>query len=124
MKPSKKSRSGMLGEEAAQEYLRSKGYGVLSCNWRWHHYELDIVARTVDRLVVVEVKTRGEFHQDLVEEMVNEGKIRRTVRAAEAYVEEFDIDLPVRFDLIFVVLRDGKYCVEEHFEDAFEPLIN
>ena len=51
------SRIGREGEEAARQYLEGLGYRVLHINWRSGHYELDIVARRSEWLVVVEVKT-------------------------------------------------------------------
>ena len=109
---------GREGERVARQFLGQKGYLILEQNWHWHHYELDLVARQGDELVIVEVKTRGvDFLVD-PEEAVDQGKIRRTVAAADAYVRYTDGDLPVRFDLVFVTLTKGHSEVE-HIEDAF-----
>ena len=88
-------------------------------NCRYGHYELDIVARLPDLLVVVEVKTRDQHRIMEPEDAVDKAKIRRTVAAADAYVQTFDIDLPVQFDILSLIKRsDGTYHVE-HIEDAF-----
>ena len=50
---------GREGERVARQFLEQKGYLILEQNWHWHHYELDLVARQGDELVIVEVKTRG-----------------------------------------------------------------
>lgn len=47
---------GRDGEARARDYLIRQGYTILHTNWRWHHYELDIVAVKEKELVVVEVK--------------------------------------------------------------------
>ena len=113
------SRVGREGEEAARQYLEGLGYRVLHINWRSGHYELDIVARLPDLLVVVEVKTRDQRRIMEPEDAVDKAKIRRTVAAADAYVQTFDIDLPVRFDILSLIKRsDGSYRIE-HIEDAF-----
>ena len=113
------SRIGREGEEAARQYLEGLGYRVLHINWRYGHYELDIVARLPDLLVVVEVKTRDRHRILEPEDAVDAAKIRRTVAAADAYVQTFDIDLPVRFDILSLIKRsDGSYRIE-HIEDAF-----
>ena len=52
------------------------------------------------------------------EEAVDQGKIRRTVAAADAYVRYMNSDLPVRFDLVFVTLTK-EHTEVEHIEDAF-----
>ena len=46
------------GEELAAAYLESKGYRILERDWRSGHRDIDIIARTADELVFVEVKTR------------------------------------------------------------------
>ena len=113
------SRVGREGEEAARQYLEGLGYRVLHINWRYGHYELDIVARLPDLLVVVEVKTRDQRRIMEPEDAVDKAKIRRTVAAADAYVQTFDIDLPIQFDILSLIKRsDGTYHVE-HIEDAF-----
>ena len=113
------SRVGREGEEVARQYLEGLGYRVLHINWRSGHYELDIVARLPDLLVVVEVKTRDQRRIMEPEDAVDKAKIRRTVAAADAYVQTFDIDLPIRFDILSLIKRsDGSYRIE-HIEDAF-----
>ena len=49
---------------------------------------------------------------------MDQGKIRRTVAAADAYVRYMNSDLPVRFDLVFVTLTK-EHTEVEHIEDAF-----
>ena len=115
----KKTEIGRAGEAVARKYLEQRGYRVLHINWRYGHYELDIVARLPDLLVVVEVKTRDQRRIMEPEDAVDKAKIRCTVAAADAHVPPFDIDLPVPFDILSLIKRsDGTYHVE-HIEDAF-----
>ena len=115
----KKTEIGRAGEAVARKYLEQRGYRVLHINWRSGHYELDIVARQLEWLVVVEVKTRDRHRILEPEDAVDAAKIRRTVAAADAYVQTFDVDLPVRFDILSLIKRsDGSYRIE-HIEDAF-----
>lgn len=109
---------GKEGEAIARKYLSDRGFEILHSNWHWHHYELDIVAVKEDELVVVEVKTRTEDFLVDPEEAIDRGKIRRIVSAADAYVRFYNVDLPVRFDIMILVGGRGNYCVE-HIEDAF-----
>ena len=69
-------------------------------------------------LVVVEVKTRSDDYLLAPEEAVDNGKIRRIVTAADAYVRFFNLELPVRFDIITVIKKGGDYEID-HIEDAF-----
>lgn len=109
---------GKHGERLAQEYLLAHDYILLHTNWRYRRSELDIVAQKDGVLVVVEVKTRSENPLQRPEEAVDMKKIRRTVSAADVYVRRFDIDLPVRFDVITVTHTESGDRLE-HIDNAF-----
>lgn len=111
---------GKSGENAAVAYLEQKGYLIRDRNWRRGHFELDIVAAKDNELIVVEVKTRSDTLFAAPEDAVDLPKIKRTVRAADAYIRLFQIDTPVRFDIITVVGNDGNFKVE-HIEETFYP---
>lgn len=110
--------TGQAGEEQARAYLQARGYALLHVNWRYRRNELDIVALQGNELVVVEVKTRTEGSLVAPQEAVDAQKIKRTVAAAEAYVGRFDLDIPVRFDIISVIKSGADYRIE-HIENAF-----
>lgn len=109
---------GKDGEAVAREYLIRKGYTVMHSNWHWHHYELDIVALKDGEVVVVEVKTRSADFLISPEEAVDNKKIKRIVAAADAYVRYFNLDHPVRFDIITLIKSREGYQIE-HLDDAF-----
>lgn len=110
---------GKEGEEQAVAFLRNRQYTILHTNWRWRRIELDIVARKDDEIVVIEVKSRSANYLMPPESAVNTAKIKRLVTAADAYVRRFNIDLPVRFDIISVIKeRNGDYRIE-HIDNAF-----
>ncbi|MDR1723682.1 MAG: YraN family protein [Tannerella sp.] len=114
-----RNETGKKGEAVAQEFLGKKGYRILDTNWRFHHYELDIVATNGEELIVVEVKTRSENYLLTPESSVDGRKIRRIVTAADAYIRMKDIDLPVRFDIVILIKKGTDFQVENHLEDAF-----
>ena len=109
---------GREGESEARAYLVKHGYNVLHTNWHWHHYELDIVATKDEELIVVEVKTRSEDYLLSPEEAVDNKKIRRIVAAADAYVRYFNLELPVRFDIITLIKGKEGFQIE-HIDGAF-----
>ena len=118
METEKKTEIGREGEREARAYLEKREYNILHTNWRWHHYELDIVAVKDTWLIVVEVKTRSEDYLLAPEEAVDAPKIRRIVAAADAYVRFFNLELPVRFDIITVIKKGEEFEID-HIEDAF-----
>ena len=109
---------GKEGERLAQQLLQQKGYALLETNWRHDHDEIDIIARDKEELVMVEVKTRSTDYFGDPEEAVTPEKARRLIRAAEAYAEINDLDMDIRFDIISVILKNGKASLR-HIEDAF-----
>ena len=113
-----KNETGKRGELVARLYLEEKGYKVLAVNWRFHRFELDIIATNKDELVIVEVKTRSDNYLIAPELAVDTTKIRRIVAASDAYIRKHNIQLPVRFDVLCLVKKGQSFEVE-HIEDAF-----
>jgi len=111
---------GKDGEEEAVKYLIAHDYIIRHRNWRRGHKELDIVAEKENELIVVEVKTRKDRLFAEPQDAVTPLKIRRTVLAADAYLRLFQVDLPVRFDIITVVGETGCFTIE-HIKEAFYP---
>lgn len=117
---SKASELGRKGEELAVAHLRSLGYEILETNWHSHHLEIDIIARDGKELVIVEVKARNTASYEHPVEAVSNKKIRFLVNAAEAYIQEKDINFDTRFDVISIIFL-GRGFEIEHFRDAFYP---
>jgi putative endonuclease len=73
------------GERRALLHYRLRGYRLLAANVRAGGYELDLVLRRGQRVVVVEVKEkRGDRFGDPFE-MVGPEKTRRILAAARAW---------------------------------------
>ena len=115
---SEKNETGKQGESVARQYLEEKGNQVLETNWRFHRFELDIIATNNEELVVVEVKTRSDNYLIAPETAVDKAKIRRIVAASDAYARKYNINMPVRFDILCLI-KKGTSFETEHIEDAF-----
>ncbi|MFT7334183.1 MAG: putative endonuclease [Porticoccaceae bacterium] len=109
---------GKLGEELAVEYLQKNGYAILEKNWTFQKAEIDIIAKKENILAVVEVKTRSSLDFGLPQDFVKTQKIQLLVKAVDAYVNEKDLDIDVRFDII-AIHKEGKTFIIEHLIDAF-----
>ena len=109
---------GKLGEELAVEYLQKNDYTILETNWVFQKAEIDILAQKDNILAVVEVKTRSSIDFGLPQDFVRPKKIQLLVKAVNGYVNENDLDLEVRFDIIAISKR-GQEFVIEHLTDAF-----
>jgi|ERR1017187_2184996 putative endonuclease len=112
--------TGKEGETIAANYLKSKGYEILGRNLFFRKAELDIVARKGNDLVFVEVKTRSKGTMMSPEQAVDKRKQKFIIEGAAAYVEQSDLDLDARFDIISVILN-GADTEIDHIESAFYP---
>lgn len=113
---------GKKGEELAQAFLKKAGYKIRHCNWRFQKAELDIVSEKDDILVVVEVKSRNAFAFERPQDAVTIAKQKRIVKAADAYIQERNINLECRFDIISVIFNQQEVTIE-HIEDAFSAML-
>lgn len=109
---------GHLGELLALDYLNKQGYNILDKNWRFLKAEIDIIAQKDNFLAIVEVKTRTTDDFGAPESFVTKSKIKLLIRAADAYVQQNNLDLEVRFDIIAIV-KNGNKTTINHIEQAF-----
>ena len=109
---------GEIGEELAVEHLVKNGYDILERNYTYQKAEVDIIAQKEQTLVVVEVKTRSTADFGNPQDFLKPKQIKRLVMAVDAYINENDLDVEVRFDIIAIVI-EGKTIDLEHLEDAF-----
>ncbi|NQU85912.1 MAG: YraN family protein [Mariniphaga sp.] len=111
---------GEKGETLAALYLADLGYLIKERNWYFGHNEIDIIAMDGNELVIVEVKARTSDRYEHPSEAVSKQKIRHIIEAAEGYIQEFEIDMETRFDVITVIFSGQDYELE-HFKEAFFP---
>lgn len=112
--------TGKKGEELAVKCLADKGFRILERNWRSGHREIDIIAESEGKLVIVEVKTRKFIGGERIEEHITRRKQQFLVRSANAYLDYRNLDMEVRFDVVLVTGESPPYRVE-HIENAFSP---
>lgn len=117
---------GDIGEKAAKDYLRKKGFTIVDSNVRRKLGEIDIVARKQGTLHFVEVKalTCRELPETFLNDdrydpsmHLHEAKVRKVARMSEWYVYERGWEGEWQVDglLIWLRLRDGASRVE-HLE--------
>lgn len=111
---------GRSGEEAAADYLKKKKFTILERGFRFHHGEIDIIARDRNTLVFIEVKTRQSSDFGRPEESVTPAKQAQLRRLAEAYLTVKNLSrIACRFDILSLI-PDGKGGYQiHHFQDAF-----
>ncbi|MCC5848668.1 MAG: YraN family protein [Verrucomicrobia bacterium] len=113
---------GLWGEKRAEKMLRRKGLKILGRRVRvGRHDELDLIARSGDLLVVVEVKTRSQEGLEPPRKSVTYEKQRRLSRAAVRYARRLrPKPAGIRFDIVEVIGSPGKPRPEiRHLPGAF-----
>lgn len=109
---------GKLGEQKAVDFLISEGYKICYRNYRYLKAEVDVIAQKNKILAIVEVRSRSsEFHESIAE-TVGKKKIGLLTSAANHYVQDNDLDVEVRFDIITILKRGNNFLLE-HLEDAY-----
>lgn len=109
---------GKKGEDLATQFLLKKGYQILENNYRFLKAEVDIIAFKDDVLVAVEVKTRSTPEFGDPQDFLKPQQIKRLVKAVDHYVNERDLDVEVRFDVV-AIIKNKLGTRIEHLEDAF-----
>lgn len=111
---------GKKAEDLAAEFLIKSGYKILVRNFRYQKAEIDIIAEKENLIIITEVKARSTDAFMLPQEAVNKRKISLIVSAANHFMEEFNKNQEVRFDIISVLPNEKGELVIEHIVDAFE----
>jgi putative endonuclease len=113
-------RRGELGERAARTFLRRRGLKFLAANFRSDRGEIDLIFRDNDCLAFVEVKTRSSEEWTRPAAAVNAERRRRLSRAALDYLRLLkNPRVKVRFDIVEVLLAEGKVREVRHLPNTF-----
>ena len=117
---------GRYGEDIACDYLKNNKFKILEQNFYVSHNEIDIIAENKQYIIFVEVKTRSCSIHDNFEfgtpaSAVTYSKQKRTLLAAQAYLNEHSTKKMPRLDVIEVYLdkADNGVLKINHIEDAF-----
>jgi putative endonuclease len=117
---------GKIGENIAYKYLLNKGYLIFARNFKLKFYEIDIIARHKDGILIFcEVKTiRSPIHfenQFMPEDHLDRRKYQKMVRAAEIFLIRNHYlllgDKGWQMDLIAIVLNGGGSANLRHYKN-------
>jgi len=111
---------GRAGERAAAGWLEARGYRVLGRGFLARRGEIDLVCRSGDALVLVEVKTRSSSAFGAPIEAVGPRKRRALEAAAREYRALAGWRGPIRFAVFALLVdREGAIREAELVEDVF-----
>lgn len=110
---------GKIGESLAVNYLKQKGYKIITINWKNKVGEIDIIACDKKTIVFVEVKMRSSLSKGYPREAVGYHKQNKIRKLAESYLKENSIyERDCRFDVVEIIGDEKEYTIE-HIENAF-----
>ena len=116
---------GNIGEEAAVQALKKRGYKIIARNYRTKMGEIDIVAKDGEYTVFVEVRLRKRNAFGSPADTIDRRKQQKIIKTAQMYAVKNDIyDTPMRFDAVLINAdTDGEKLVNTKIEiikDAFQ----
>jgi putative endonuclease len=113
-------RRGESGERAAKKFLQRSGLKFLTANFSSARGEIDLVFRDQDCLVFVEVKTRSSEEWTRPADAVDARKRKLLSQTALDYLKLLkNPPVKFRFDIVEVLLADGKVNEIRHLPNAF-----
>lgn len=118
--PKKEVSLGGWGERLATDFLKSKGYKIISQNYKVKFGEIDIVALDKDRVCFIEVKSRKSLRFGLGREAVTGIKQRQISKTAVSFLKKnCFLNRKARFDVVevdFSFLQPKLTLVKNAFE--------
>jgi putative endonuclease len=112
---------GKSGEDLACRELRRRGYAILAKRFRTRFGEIDIIAKDGETLVFVEVKARSSSGFGAPVEAVTARKQHTiSLMASEYLLSRGSAATPCRFDVVAVMLEQGRAPRVEVFPGAFD----
>ncbi len=112
---------GQAAEDIAEAHLRQKGYRIIGRNVRLPGGELDIVAKSGDVVVFVEVKARRTDTYGGAPYSINGQKQQRVIKLAAQYMaHHHPVPPSYRFDVVLCQGKPDSSVEVNHIENAFE----
>lgn len=106
---------GALGERLAANYLKTKGFSIVQCNYLKKWGEIDIVARENGKIHFIEVKSVSYETKEKLKSYVSRGtwqpednvhpyKIKKLARAIESWIAENNYTGDWQIDVVAIRL--------------------
>jgi putative endonuclease len=107
--------TGKKGEELAAAWFKAAGYTLLHQNWRFSHWEVDIIAAHNGTLHFIEVKTLSSEKFGYPEQKAGKKKLQHLINAAQQYLLQYPQWQRIQFDVLSITLTaaGAKYFLLE-----------
>ena len=108
--------TGKTGEDLAAAWLNANQYTLLHRNWRYAHYEIDIIALKENILCFIEVKCLNSTERGYPEDKVTRKKFRNIQFAADHYLYLYPGYKWIQYHILSITLykdREPEYFLLE-----------
>jgi len=109
---------GKEGELLVAQYLKEKGYTIISQNYRKFFGEIDLIAQKKDTIAFVEVKWR---HNPLIDsaELIGPSKQKKIISIAKEFLSKHNnLEVVCRFDV--ALIEENNNSIElRYIQNAF-----
>jgi putative endonuclease len=112
----KHNTTGKKGEELAAAWFKEAGYTLLHQNWRFSHWEVDIIAEKKGTLHFIEVKTLSSEKFGYPEQKVGKKKLQHLINAAQQFLLQNPQWQRIQFDVLSITLTAagaGYFLLED-----------
>lgn len=108
------------GLDAAEKFLKMRGYEIIEREWVCDAGEVDFIAEDEGTLVFVEVKTRNMTDKGMPDEAITEEKRKRFENIAANYLARNEHEeCAIRFDIIGILVTSEHKALIRHHINAF-----
>lgn len=111
--------TGDLGEEYAAKFMIDKGFRILHRNWRFGHYEVDLIADDPSKLHFIEVKTRKMPRFGNPEDAVTKTKLKHMIKSADHFLMLYPRWDKIQFDILSISIYKEMRVEYYYIEDIF-----
>ena len=103
---------GTYGESLAKNFLRDRGYVILDENFTCKIGEIDIIARDMNYVCFIEVKSRYSTKFGSPLESITPNKIKKIHRIAQYYILLNKLERNLfRFDALEISFKENSYNI-------------
>lgn len=112
--------TGLIGEKLALEFLKNKGFELITKNYASRYGEIDIIMCNDNYIIFVEVKSRKNTRYGTPAQAVTYKKQKKIIITASEWITLNKINLQPRFDVVEVYMDSYKKTKIVHIENAFD----
>lgn len=109
---------GLAAEAVAAQFLQQQGLTLLTRNYSCRFGEIDLIMREGRTLIFVEVRLRSNLQFTSAADSIHHHKQQKLVRTAQYYLQQHDLNLPCRFDV--VLFSDSAQRTPEWIRNAID----